>query len=172
MEVCYQLLNQIFNPVVTYLGDSHRRKRIDDALVRMMASDMQPASIVEDRGFHGFLKVIDPKYIPPSRRTIMRDLLPKFYNGQKAILKTSLANSFFCTVTTDLWTSRSTQGFQTVTCHYIKDSEHKSSVLQTIHFDTSHTGVNIARELKKVTDEWEITDKVVCAVTDSASNMN
>ena len=37
---------------------------------------MQPVSIVEDKGFTKFLKVLDPKYTAPSRRTIMREDLP------------------------------------------------------------------------------------------------
>ena len=55
------------------------------------------------------------------------------------------------------WTKSNTEN-----SNYIKDSKHKSNVLQTIHFYTSQTGENIARE---------ITDKVVSAVTDSASNI-
>ena len=37
-----------------YGRESLRRKKIDEALVRMLAIDLQPASIVEDRGFRTF----------------------------------------------------------------------------------------------------------------------
>ena len=43
----------------------------------MLALEMQPGRIVEDKGFQDFLNVTDPKYVPPSRRTIMREHLPK-----------------------------------------------------------------------------------------------
>ena len=45
--------------ITLILENSHQRKRIDLALVRMIATDMQPPSIVEDKGFRDFLKVID-----------------------------------------------------------------------------------------------------------------
>ena len=34
-----------------------------------------------------------------------------------------------------------------------------------------HTAENIKTELKRITDEWDITDKISCIVTDSAANM-
>ena len=47
-----------------YVENSFCCQSIDKALV---AIDLQPPSIVEDHGFQSFLKIIDPKYIPPSR---------------------------------------------------------------------------------------------------------
>ena len=139
----------------------------------MIATDLQPTSIVNDKGFQEFLKVIDPKYIPPSRRTITRDLLPKIYNTCKVELQESLVQTTSCAITTDLWTSRSTQGYMTVTCHYVDgDGNLRSSILATPCLNVDHTGANIAEELGKVTHAWNVHDKVVCAVTDSASNIS
>ena len=45
----------------------------------MLVADFQPTFIVEDAGFLEFLKVIDQRYQPPSRRTLMRDHLPQLY---------------------------------------------------------------------------------------------
>ena len=36
-------------------GDSLRHKAIDNALVKMLVLDMQPANIVHDKGFQEFL---------------------------------------------------------------------------------------------------------------------
>ena len=49
--------------VFPLIGDSLRCKRIDEALLKMLVLDMQPASIVEDKGFQDFLKVMDSKYM-------------------------------------------------------------------------------------------------------------
>lgn len=62
-------------------------RKIDESLVKMLVTDLQPASIVEDKSFQVFLKVVDPKYIPPSRRSIMRDHLPSLYSSAKQKLK-------------------------------------------------------------------------------------
>ena len=91
--------------------DSLHRKAIDNALVKILALDMQPGSIVDDKGFQEFLKVIDPKYIPPSRRTIMRDHLPNLYQGALEKLQDQLAKMEYCSITTDIWTSQATMGY-------------------------------------------------------------
>ncbi len=63
--------------------NSHHRASIDQALINMIVTDMQPVSIVEDKGFNKFVKVLDPKYSTPSRRTIMREHLPKMFEKNK-----------------------------------------------------------------------------------------
>ena len=55
--------------------------------------------------------------------------------------------------------------------HFIHSWELKSLVLATIKFSVEHNAEHIAAELKKVTNHWGITHKVVAIVTDNASNM-
>ena len=47
----------------------------------------------------------------------------------------------------------------------------ESAVLETTHLPESHTGTNIAAELTRATDEWSITNKIHCAITDGGSNI-
>ena len=101
----------IFAGPVTYLQlhiteHSLRHKAIDKALVKMLAIDMQPGSTVENKGFQDFLKVIDPKYIPPSHRTIMRDHLPILYQGAMEELQVKLSTAQLPLT----WTSQATMG--------------------------------------------------------------
>lgn len=138
----------------------------------MMVMDLLPVSIIEDRGFQQFLKVLDPKYTPPSRRTIMRFHLPSLYESRKHDLMKTLESITWCSFTTDLWTSRTTNGYITITCHYITgDWDMESAVLETAHVPEAHTGVNIADVLKKITDEWKISKKIHCSITDGGSNI-
>lgn len=138
----------------------------------MLAIDMQPSSIVEDKGFQEFLKAVDPKYIPPSRRTIMRDHLPSLYQGAMEELQDQLAKVEYCSITTDIWTSRATMGYVTVTCHFLTDNwEMKSVVLETTQVEDSHTAENIGATLVAITNKWSITEKVCCVITDNANNI-
>ena len=70
-----------------------------------------------------------------------------------------------------LWTSRTTEGFLTVTAHFIYLWKLKSVVLATVKFSVDHTAEHIAGELQRVTDEWGLTNKVAAMVTDNALNM-
>lgn len=78
----------------------------------MAATDMQPSTIFEDKGFNKFVSLLDPKYQLPSRRTLMRKLPVKYDVKDIA--------SSVC-LTTDVSTSRSTQGYMRVTCHFINE---------------------------------------------------
>ena len=138
----------------------------------MIVLDMQLASIVNDKGFQDFLKVMDSKHIPPSRRTIMRSLLPDMYEHSKQGLMEALEQVEYCSLTTDIWTSKATESYLTVTCHYITGKwELRASVLETVHVAVAHTAENLAAELTRITDEWKISHKVACVVTDGCSNI-
>ena len=175
MEVCGLLVKMITVLMLVSIcitEDSLRRKAIDNALVKMLVLDMQPANIVHDEGFQDFLKVIDPKYIPPSRRTIMRDHLPSLYESIVKKLRDQLAKIEYCSITTDIWTSRATMGYVTVTCHFLTDEwELKSVVLETTQIEESHTAENIAAMLTDIANKWNLTEKICCVTTDNASNM-
>ena len=137
----------------------------------MIVADLQPATIVEDQGFLSFLRTLDPWYNPPSRRSIMRTLLPEKYRSEREALQASISSVKYVSLTSDIWTSRQAEGFMTVTCHYVtNDWKLTSAVLETVSFSASHTAENIAKELGRVADEWSIKAKISCIVTDNASN--
>ena len=57
-----------------YAGDSPRYNKHDTFLADMIAIDIQPTSIVEDKGFQKFvsaLAVTPGSYASPSRKTLM-----------------------------------------------------------------------------------------------------
>ena len=59
-----------------------------------------------------------------------------------------------------------------MTCHYFTSQwELRSVVLKTVHVTTRHTSENLAAILSGITNEWKITNKVACVVTDNANNM-
>lgn len=47
-----------------------KQHSIDEELAKMIATDFQPFSIVEDRGFKSFVKTLNPTYNLPSRKTL------------------------------------------------------------------------------------------------------
>ena len=112
------------------------------------------------------------RYELPSRRHVMRSLLPNRYMSQRDNLQHQLAEVEACSLTTDFWSSCNTESYITVTCHYLASSwELKSCVLATYQVRMNHTAENISTELMKIAADWNITDKVCCIVTDNASNM-
>ena len=75
-------------------------------------------------------------------------------------------------ITTDIWVSCQTRSYCCVTAHFLTSSwTLETAVLETFEFKENHTGDSIAAELKRVVNSWGIADKIVCAITDKASNM-
>ena len=101
----------------------------------------------------------------------MRKLTTK-YEEVKARVKRCLESAAHVCLTTDILTSRATQGYITVTCHFLDELWlMQTFVLETFNLTVSHTAENIAAELKPIANDWLIADKVVALVTDNASNM-
>ena len=130
-----QTLQQSVERSTTYPKDSTKRKMIDDAVLKMIVTDLQPLSVVEDGGLNNLVSILDSRYQLPSRATITRRL-PELYAEVKAKLYKQLAATSNVSFTTDIWTSRQTKSYCCITAHYISvDWELKSSLLETFEFN-------------------------------------
>ena len=137
----------------------------------MIAIDMQPATIVENTRFQLLVHLLDSQYQLPSKRHIMRSLLPDMYTTRAKEIKRELLQISHIALTSDLWTSRTTESYLTITCHFVTSTwELKSLVLETFGFKKDHTTENIAASFQKIAQEWGISQKVV-VVTDNAANV-
>ena len=137
----------------------------------MICVDMQPISLVEDRGFQSLLSLLDSKYELPSRRKTA-SLLTKLYSDKYDELVEDLAKIDHVALTSDIWTSRAVQSFQTITCHYITPSwEMKSVVLEIVEMAESHTAEKIASALEKGVERFGTKEKIVAIATDNAANV-
>lgn len=137
----------------------------------MIAKDLQPVSIVEDEGFRNLVKILDPRYRIPSRKQLMKEKIPKLYEECHSRVKKAVDGANSVVLTTDIWTSRATEAYLTVSCHIIDENwQMQAYVLQTCSFQGQHNAENICSELKRVTQEWGITDKVQAVITDNGAN--
>lgn len=84
----------------------------------------------------------------------------------KGKVRAALQNASSVVLTTDMWTSVTTEA-----SHLIENWEMKEFVLQTYTFNGQHTAENISSALKRITEEWGIADKVAAVVTDNGANM-
>ena len=119
-----------------------------------IAADMRPFSVVENQGFRRLLHTLEPKYTIPSRAHFTRTVIPKLYAESKSKVVQILKDAESIAITTDGWTSRSTQSYITITAHTINnDWKMESVVLQTRPLFESHTGANIAEVLQTAVTE-------------------
>ena len=96
-----------------------------------MVKDLGPFSVVQNSGFQNLLHVLEPRYTIPSRQHFSDKTLPELYEKKKTELKSNLAEAVAVALTTDGWTSRATESYVTIACHYIdKEWKLQSNVLQ------------------------------------------
>jgi hypothetical protein len=76
-------------------------------------------------------------------------------------------------LTADMWTSTiNREAFLGLTIHYIDyDWKLHHFLLDIIPFTVSHTGMNIAHEIMRVLDEFDISSKIIALTTDNESAM-
>lgn len=138
----------------------------------MFTQDFQPFSIVEDNGFKNFVSTLNPSYKLPDRKTISGSLIPAAYEECLAYVQQRITNAKSVCITTDCWSSSVQDSYIAITAHFIDDDfKFESVLLECGLMEGSHTSVALANEMKRITDKFEISDKVSIVVSDNASNV-
>lgn len=149
------------------------KNKIDDAVMKVICWDFQPFSVVEDRGFKNLLNTCAPSYDIPSRKYFANTLLPALHEKKKNEIKEELQSVKSVCLTTDSWTSPTNDSYTAVTAHYINENlEMKSIALECAVSDFAHTSRNLADDLSRVINEWELSNKVAMVTTDNANNIS
>ncbi|KAK0151151.1 Zinc finger BED domain-containing protein 1 [Merluccius polli] len=151
-------------------GVASRKKELDEALVDMVVKDCQPFTVVNDQGFKGLVKLLDPSYVLPTRQAL-KAMVEERYQKAKREAKALVQQATAVSLTADMWTSMNMEAYLAVTCHFIADGVLNTTLLGVEHFPKSHTALNMARAKGAIMEEWGIRHKVTCLVTDAASNM-
>lgn len=164
---------QTFSNCIPYDKSSARWKAITDAVAMYIAKDMVPIYTVEKPGFINMIKVLDPRYVLPSRKFFSDVALPNLYNSTRQRVAKELQEVSFYSATTDLWSSRTMQPYMSLTVHFVNnDWTLRSVCLQTAYFPEDHTGEIVAQGLRDALNSWNLAeDRLICMTTDSGSNM-
>ena len=169
-------ISNVLKDLIPIARNSTRWYQLTKSVCYFIGKDMQPYDTIEDPGFVKMLQTFEPRYSPPSRKTIATNYMPKLFEAEKTrVLKLvqSISDRDYYAITTDLWTSRANHSYCCLTIHYVSaDFTLQSHLLETKEFPDSHTAENVAEELKGILNQWELSvDNLVAATTDNCSNM-
>lgn len=166
------------NPDISLVEELHpvtseMKVELDTALVKMIAQDIQPISIVEDKGFAKFCQILNSNYVLPSRRTLSKVLLPALFNDVQEKLSRKLEGVNWLSITTDLWTSINTSCYLAVTIHFWDEESSipQSFILDCLRIGGRHTAQRLGEELRQILIEHGVMSKVVVGVTDNGANI-
>ncbi|XP_037932487.1 GRB10-interacting GYF protein 2-like [Teleopsis dalmanni] len=75
-------------------------------------------------------------------------------------------------LTTDMWASSANKSYLAVTAHFISQNwEFNSCLLSCVECGFKLTSENLAAEIKRIIDEWRLTDQIFAVATDNAANI-
>ncbi|XP_064153682.1 E3 SUMO-protein ligase ZBED1-like isoform X1 [Anguilla rostrata] len=172
-EVRQPTILSAFSAITPYEKKSKRYKEITSAITYCIAKDMMPISTVEKQGFKKLMSVIDAKYALPGRKYFSKKSLPQLYAECRGKLEEQLRNVTHFTTTTDMWSSRTSEPYMSLTIHYVdKEWNLQSRCLQTAYSLDDHTAEIIAQGLVEALASWGLSeDRQVCITTDSGANI-
>ena len=141
-------------------------------LVNWIINDSQPICVVKSSDLKILFKELDSAFIMPCQETIT-NMIHEAFNHTLPQLKTLIENeATSVSLTLDLWTSRSRQGYLGVTCSFIDSKwQLKEFILTIEHVRYPHTAAHILEALELILEEWKIRNKVYTITTDNGSNV-
>lgn len=153
---------------------TRRVEQIDQQVVAMVTKGHHSLRIVEEPQFRKLIEMVStcPGYQLPTRKTLSTTLIPKTYTQvfEKSLKK--IKEGYAVCLCTDAWTSTANQSYIAVTAHFIdKNTEIQSVLLGCINFDERHTSANLLAFLKQIIQDWQLSNKVTCIVSDNAFNI-
>lgn len=148
-----------------------KSETLNKLLLLMIVKNYLPFTIVESDSFRAFIKELCPSYVVPSRKTLSKVLLQKFYNIVREDVTKLLGQAEYIALTTDAWTSASHNQYVAVTAHFVENNNIKAVMLGCIPDAQRHTAQNLADLIKKICTEWNVMEKVVSVTADNANNI-
>lgn len=74
-------------------ANSPRAQKITNAIATYICKDIQPYSAVENDGFRGLMKTLEPRYVIPTRKQFSEITIPNMYADVKQGIATSLKSA-------------------------------------------------------------------------------
>jgi len=158
------------------------RNELKTELVKFVAQDLRPFSVVSGNGFASLcqsLVNVGAKYGQvdignelPDRTTLARSV-PSLVEKSKSKVRTEISSCEHAALTSDGWTDDFRKvSYLTITAHYFDGEMNlRSCILDTGSLDERKTGDVLAKSVEDVVKEFGLDYRKVTIVTDNASNM-
>ncbi|CAL5207197.1 unnamed protein product [Lathyrus oleraceus] len=135
----------------------------------IIAHDL-PYKYVEFQKIRDWMKYLNPEFSPISRNTAKADV-DEIFKTEKEALKKELANiPSRISLTSDMWTSCTSEGYICLTAHYVDSNWNlKSKILNFCHMPPPHMGSEMSKKILDFLSDWGIEKKIFSLTLDNAS---
>ncbi|XP_058649552.1 E3 SUMO-protein ligase ZBED1 [Onychostoma macrolepis] len=131
--------------------------------LNIIIKDLQPlSSMTRHHLTRALQSTLDVQLSAP----LIRNELQNLYRHKRVEVQNAVHDASNLTLSAELWSSSENMFYLTVSCHLIsKNWKLKSYVLDTAHLLTKHTAENAADHLLRISNEWNVTEKIQIVVT-------
>ncbi|KAF8731042.1 hypothetical protein AX14_005280 [Amanita brunnescens Koide BX004] len=156
----------------TYPNWPLTRSEIKVEIVRWVCIRVWPFDVVGDEEFHFLMKLGWVDMYIPSPSTVSQDVQLVFIKTCQRIANMLNAYAGHLSFTTDAWTLPNHRAYVAVSVHLEKKGVPFLTILDIIKVAELHSGANLATALKRVFEEFKISEKLLCITCDNASTNN
>ncbi|XP_050915432.1 zinc finger BED domain-containing protein RICESLEEPER 1-like [Lathyrus oleraceus] len=175
MKECTKIKYADVDQVLMDLQGRLKNLTIDKKVSRSMcataiiAHDL-PYKFVEFHKIRDWMKYLNPEFSPISRNTAKADV-DEIFKTEKEALKKELANiPSRISLTSDMWTACTSEGYICLTAHYVDSNWNlKSKILNFCHMPPPHTGSEMSKKILDFLSDWGIEKKIFSLTLDNAS---
>jgi len=141
-----------------------RSMRLQQLIIRMIAVDDQPFSIIEQAGFRTLMHELAPRYTLPSESYLRQVAVPELCQTLRTKVAAVIEGVPYVSLTVDRWTtSACSESVMCVTGHWLDDDfTRHSAILQTSCLPASHTAADIRTKFIDMVKGWKLSGKVAC----------
>lgn len=153
------------------ISSKFSQEKFRELLVQAIVRHDLPFSFSEYDGFRTVFEYLQPSVSHFTRNTTKADII-KLYEHERNRLRGELIRSpGRISLTSDAWTSIVTDGYLSLTAHYI-DSNWvlQKRILNFSYMPPPHTGVALAEKISGLVKTWGIEKKLFSLTLDNASS--
>ena len=144
-------------------------------MTNWIIEDLQPLYVhyvVQSPSFRKLISELDSGFIMPDEKGIKKVIADTYNSTMPALIEKIRVESKSVSLTTDMWTSRSGQGYIGITCSYIDSKFTLHEITLTVNYVRyPHTAEHITESLEEILEDWKLREKVFVITTDNAANM-
>ena len=141
-------------------------------MTNWIIEDLQPLYVVQSTSFRQLINELDPAFIMPDEKGIKKVIADSYNFTLLTLIKKIRVEAKSVSLTTDMWTAKSGQGYIGVTCSYIDSKFILHEVTLTVNYVRyPHIALHITESLEEILDEWKLREKVFVITSDNAANM-
>ena len=137
-----------------------------------LVTDSLPFNVIYGKGYRKMIQKFDPAFILPNNKSIKKDLAIAYQKGVLALKELISITCETVSIITDLWIACSNDGYIGVTLHWLSsDFEIYDIILVIEKIKYLYTGKQIKKYLNEKIEEFGLTEKIVCVITNNEANM-